>query len=143
MIVLFWGTQSNVKKLGFHGDKVKCVHCYREYIPCYYRTTTYDHFCAIPVSDITKRYTSICPICGHEEFVQTFRFTEIADTVVTKEMQDISYLAVQKDKHKYDFVAMDNHTQEQILIAQNIRMTDIKEGIRRRGFRTKDLITVV
>ena len=142
-MVIFWGTEDRIKKIGFRGDKIKCENCYKSYIPCYYRRTVYDHFCAIPVSEITHTYKSVCPICGYDQFVQTFRFTEIANTTVTKEMQDISYIAVQKDKHKYDFVAMDNLTQEQILIAQNVSMFDIKEGIRRRGGKTKDLIIVV
>lgn len=142
-MVIFWGTESRVKNVGFHGDKIKCGHCFKSYIPCYYKRTTYDHFCAIPVSEITRTYTSVCPICGNEQFVQTFRFTEIAKTTVTKEMQDISYIAVTKSKNRYDFVAMDNHTKEQFLIASNVPMIDIKEGIKSRGGQTKDLITLV
>lgn len=142
-MVIFWGTQTNIKRMGFHGDKKICGHCNHEYIPYYYRITTFDHFCAIPVTEKVQTYRSVCPICGNTDFVQNFRFTEIADTVVTAEMQNLSYIAVQKEKRKYDFVVKDNLTQEQMLIARNIPMRDIKDGILKRGGRTKDLIIVV
>ena len=140
MIILFWGTQNRVKNVGFHGDKKKCKNCNKEYIPYYLNVSTYDHFCGIPVSQITDTYKSVCPVCGNWEIAQTFRFHEIENTVVTENMQDILFIAAKKDKRKYDFVFMDNLTKEQLLIKKDTSLSYIKEGMKRRGFNPKDLI---
>ena len=143
MIVLFWGKQVRVKNVGFHGDKKKCENCHREYVPGFYRISTYDHFCGIPVSQATDTYKAVCPICGNMEFVQTFRYHEMANTIVSKDTQDLLFIAAKKDKRKYDFVVLDNITKEYILIKRDASLSYIKDGMKQRGFKPKDLIVLL
>ena len=105
----------------------------------------YFHIDYIPLYHHQDRdvYNTVCPICGFKDFIATYQARSISDAKVPKEVQDISYLAVQKSKNKYDFVAMDNLTKEQILISPNVKMGDIKSSVRFRGGKAKEIIKVV
>ena len=145
MATIIWGTMTRTKSFGIKGDKMKCWQCHREYSPNLLREAEYFHINYIPISHHKDQdvYNTICPICGFRDHIQQYRATEMIGQPVSKEVQDISYLAVQKAKNLYDFVALDNLTKEQILIAENVKYGKIKGAVRYRGGKPKDIIKVV
>ena len=145
MATIIWGTMTRTKIYGIRGDKIKCYQCHREYSPNLIREAEYFHINYIPLHHNLDQdvYNTVCPVCGFRDFIQTFKATGIINQTVSKEVQDISYLAVQKAKNLYDFVALDNLTKEQILIAENVKYGKIKGAVKYRGGKPKEIIKVV
>jgi len=145
MAVILFGTTTKHKIIGVRGDKVECFHCHRKYAPSLILEAEYFHIDYIPLHHYLDRdvYNTVCPVCGFKDFIATYKAREISSLTVSKEIQDLSYLAVQKDKNKYDFVVMDNLTKEQTLIAPNVKMSEIKSSVRIRGGKPKEIIKVV
>ena len=145
MAVIIFGNMEKTKIIGVRGDKMACYNCHREYSQNLILQAEYFHIDYIPIAHHRDRdvYNTVCPICGFRDFIQTFKATAMLDQTVSKEVQDISYLAVKKDKKLYDFVAMDNLTKEQIFIASNVKKGTIKSGVRLRGAKKKDIIYIV
>lgn len=145
MAVIFFGTMTKHKIIGVRGDQIECYRCHRKYAPSLILEAEYFHIDYIPLHHHLDRdvYNTVCPICGFKDFIATYKAREISNLKVSKEVQDISYLAVQKSKGLYDFVAMDNLTKEQILISPNVKMGDIKSSVKIRGGKPKEIIKVV
>lgn len=145
MAVIFFGTMTRHKIIGVRGDQTECYQCHRKYAKNLILEAEYFHIDYIPLHHHLDRdvYNTVCPICGFKDFIATYKAREISNLKVSKEIQDLSYLAVQKGKNKYDFVVMDNLTKEQILISPNVKMGDIKSSVRFRGGKAKEIIKVV
>ena len=144
MAVFVFGESEFIKNIGLRGDKVKCKKCSEERYPFIYRTSICTHINYVPIKrdkGLDKYYT-VCPICGFKDFMPTYKFTEIKDMYVPKGEQSLTYIANTVGPKRYDFVVMDNDTKEQKLIAAHVTLKYIKDGVKMRGYRTKDIILV-
>lgn len=145
MGVIYYGTRTFSKFMGYFGPRQECENCHKTYKKSFVRFRSWAHIDYIPLFPTKTVYYKACPICG-----QGF---EVHKKDAKVEMQNPGDAGAQelepyakhilankpkgilKTDSSYEFWIRDKMTGEEICIDREITKDDVKNIKKARGYK--------
>ena len=152
MAVIFYGTKTFTKFVGYFGEKEECEACHKTYKKAYVRNKVWAHLNDIPHFPMKTFYNKSCPICGHGYSMKNKEAKLEMENSFADENQKIEiyakHILAKKPKRfldadmSYEIYAKDLISGEETLIATNISKDVVKSIKKDRGLKTVQIIDV-
>ena len=65
MGMIYYGTRTFSKFMGYYGPRVECTNCHRTYKKSYVKFSSWFHIDYLPLFPTKTVYFKACPICGN------------------------------------------------------------------------------
>lgn len=143
MGMIFYGTRTFSKHLGYVGEKEVCQNCGKEYRKSVVRYRRWFHLNWIPLFPVKSTYYEMCPVCAFGAELKGKEAQEELAAAGSQETQSLEYYAkhilankkkgIMSADQSYEFWMRDKHSGEEICIASGVRKDDVKEMKKVRG----------